>query len=426
MHDFDSKKIKIFLRRYAPVSAFVLLTIVLMIFFRMNKKNISSLIEKGKDNLISFYAQNLKPLLTRTEISNEDVFNFALYQSIPIDKENKKVLIISNQQNGNQVYEIKPVELNTDTDNYNRFIDFMELTPIQKTRADSILNSYKKELNLSVFTNEKNTIAVNPKISDLQKAVLADLLNFAKDVNTKKASEIFPILFSNLEENQLAAFAHSTKEFPQNEYIFFTPDTVFKSLGKINNEEYWKKLDEKMFEKALTMKEIEEVNLDIDTDIDIEKNMKIAQKVITMALDTNFYYAVIPSIPNVSVGLSNDSLRIKLDKVTEKLKSLAVVSSSKNAINEKRHNIPKVPPIPKKPIEFQFNYSNPTDIAKQALEMVSKQNFKDWDEFGAKMDSFGRVLEDSIKKSMKLNSGWNKVRTKSTTKSDTTDSVIKK
>lgn len=425
MHDLDSKKIKLFLKRYAPVSVFVLLTIVLMIFFRMNKKNISSLIEKGKDNLISFYAQNLKPLLTRTEISNEDVFNFALYQSIPIDKENKKVLIISNQQNGNQVYEIKPVELNTDTDNYSRFIDFMELTPSQRLKADSILNSYKRELNLSVFTNEKNTIAVNPKISDLQKAVLADLLNFANDVNAQKASEIFPTLFSNLEENQLAAFAHSTKEFPQNEYIFFTPDTVFKSLGKINNEEYWKKLDEKMFEKALTMNEINEVKLDIDTDIEIEKNMKIAQKVITMALDTNFYYAVIPSIPNVHLGLSNDSLRIKLDKVTEKLKDLAV-SSSKNANNEKKQNIPKVPPIPKKPIEFQFNYSNPTDIAKQALEMVSKQNIKDWDKFGAKMDSFGRALEDSIKKSMKLNSDWNKVRTKSSTKSAATDSVIKK
>ncbi len=425
MHDLDTKKIKLFLKRYAPVSAFVLLTIVLMIFFRMNKKNINSLIEKGKDNLISFYAQNLKPLLTRTEISNEDVFNFALYQSIPIDKENKKVLIISNQENGNQVYEIKPVELNTNTDNYSRFIDFMELTPSQKLKADSILNSYKKELNLSVFTNEKNTIAVNPKISDLQKAVLADLLNFANEVNAQKASEIFPTLFSNLEENQLVAFANSTKEFPQNEYIFFTPDTVFKSLGKIHNEEYWKKLDEKMFEKALTMKEIEEVNLDIDTDIDIEKNMKIAQKVITMALDTNFYYAVIPSIPNVSVGLSNDSLRIKLDKVTEKLKSLTV-SSSKNVINEKKQNIPKIPPIPKKPIEFQFNYSNPTDIAKKALDMVSKQNIKDWDKFGAKMDSFGRALEDSIKKSMKLNSDWNKIRTKSTTKSTATDSVIKK
>lgn len=425
MYVLDSKKIKLFLKRYAPVSAFVILTIVLMIFFRMNKRNISTLIEKGKDNLISIYTQNLKPLLTRTEISNEDVFNFALYQSIPIDKVSKKVLIISNQQNGNQVYEIKQVELNTETNNYRRFIDFMELTPTQKSKADSILNSYKKELNLSVFTNEKNTIAVNPKISDLQKAVLADLLNFANDVNAQKASEIFPKLFSNLEENQLAAFAHTTKEIPQNEYIFFTPDTVFKSLGKINNEEYWKKLDEKMFEKALTMKEIEEVNLDIDTDIDIEKNMKIAQKVITMALDTNFYYAVIPSVPNVHVGLSNDSLRIKLDKVTEKLKDLAV-SSSKNAINEKKHNIPKVPPIPKKPIEFQFNYSNPTDIAKQALEMVSKQNIKDWDKFGAKMDSFGRALEDSIKKSIKLNSDWNKVRTKSSTKSAATDSVIKK
>ena len=99
-------------KKYLPVSSLILLTILLMIFFRYKKNDIGRLIESGKENLISFYAQNLKPLFATTDISNEDVFNFALYQSIPIDKQNNKILTVTNQDADNQVYEIKPTVYN--------------------------------------------------------------------------------------------------------------------------------------------------------------------------------------------------------------------------------------------------------------------------------------------------------------------------
>ncbi len=428
MQTINTNNIKEFVKRYAPVSSFVLLTIVLMIFFRLNKKDINRLIEEGKNNLISFYAQNLKPLLVKTEISNEDIFNFALYQSIPIDKEKNKVLIISNQQNGSQVYEIKPVELNTSTDNYKRFVDFLELNTNQRYKADSILNSYKKELYLSVFTNDKNTVAVNPKIGDLQKAVLADLVNFVQNVNSEKANELFADQFSQFDEHQLADFASSAKELPQNEYIFFTPDTVFKSLAKIDQEELLRELNDAELDRAKVLKAFDEVKLQIDINKEIKKGLEAAQGVVSMALDTNFYYAVVPPVPNVNIAYSHDSVRIKLDRVTEKLKQFSV-QFDKNLNKSGKHSPPNIPApkTPEKPIQFNFSYNDPTKIVEQALKMVAKQNYKDWEEFGVKMDSIGRAISDSIEKSLKSKSQFYKNQKKEKTKSvySRTDSLIK-
>ncbi|MEW6196469.1 MAG: hypothetical protein AB1521_15065 [Bacteroidota bacterium] len=427
MKSINANNLKEFIKRYAPVSGFVLLTVVLMIFFRLNKKDIGRLIEEGKKNLISFYAQNLKPLLVKTEISNEDVFNFALYQSIPIDKEKNRVLIISDQQNGSQVYEIKPVELNTSTDNYKRFVDFLRLDDTQKHKADSILNGYKKELYLSVFTNDKNTVAVNPKVGDLQKAVLADLVNFAQNVNPEKANELFTDQFSRYDKNKLTDFASSAKELPQNEYIFFTPDTVFKSLAKINQEELLRELNDVELNKAKVLKTIGDVQLQIDINKQIQKGLEAAQGVVSMALDTNFYCAVVPPVPNINVAYSHDSVRVKLDRVTEKLKQFSV-KFDKNLIKNGKQPPPKIPApaTPEKPIQFNFSYYDPTAIAEQALKMVAKQNIKDWEKFGAKMDSIGRAMGDSIEKSLKRSGVYKKQKSeKNKSVYSRTDSLAK-
>mgnify|MGYP000896189243 FL=1 len=72
------------------VVGLILLTIGLMIIFKNNSSNLKDL----PDDLISFYAKNLKPLFYQTSITEEDIFNFALYQNIPIDKQNNKLLQI--------------------------------------------------------------------------------------------------------------------------------------------------------------------------------------------------------------------------------------------------------------------------------------------------------------------------------------------
>ena len=56
-------------KKFLPYIVLFLLTIALMFFFKYNKRDISRIIEAGKNNLLAL-AKNLKPLLFETEINN--------------------------------------------------------------------------------------------------------------------------------------------------------------------------------------------------------------------------------------------------------------------------------------------------------------------------------------------------------------------
>ncbi len=79
-----------------------------------------------------------------TEITNEDVFNFALYQTLPIDKIENKVLRIS-EIDGETNYEVIPNSYKESTENYQNFINYMGFSGEQKNKLDSILESYQPE-----------------------------------------------------------------------------------------------------------------------------------------------------------------------------------------------------------------------------------------------------------------------------------------
>ena len=73
------------LRKWLPALLLLVLTVVLMISFKNKRLNLGSLLEEGKTNLASFYTQNMKPLFFRTEITNSDVFDFALRKNIYLE-----------------------------------------------------------------------------------------------------------------------------------------------------------------------------------------------------------------------------------------------------------------------------------------------------------------------------------------------------
>lgn len=406
METHNVNRTKEFIKRYAPVSSFVLLTIILMIVFRMNKSDINRLIEKGKDNLAAFYAQNLKPLFASTEISNEDIFNFALYQNLPIDKEKNKVLLVSNEESGNQVYEIKPALFNPETDNYKKFAEYLGLNDAEKSKVDSILNSYKKDICLSVFTNDKNTVAISPKLGDVQKAVLADIVAFAQKIDFEKSHKLFTGKFSSEEENQLAGLIHSTKEMeiPQSEYIFITPDTVFKSWVKVDEKKIEDEIKKAGQQKYWAKDGFNNIKVDVEFDKELQKGLKAADKIVAMVSDSNFYKVIIPPVPELIPHAVNDSIKIKLDDVAKNLKKFSINSGQRNQKgNRNKKNIADAPQRPVEPIHFEFNFAEPAaQIAEQVSRAVTKQN---WEEFGTKMDSlanvFSKAFEDSIAKMSK-------------------------
>ncbi|MCF8267649.1 MAG: hypothetical protein K9I69_06165 [Ignavibacteriales bacterium] len=233
-------------KKILPFAGLLALTAALMIFFKNVSDSRGSFLDTGRNAILKFYTENLRPLFYKTEITDEDLFNFALYSNLPIDKENNKVLWLHSDQNGIQQYEIKPALINSKSNNYVEFVNRLNLDEGGKRQADSILRSYREDVYKSVLINDNNTYAVNPDLTLLHKALRSDLFNFA----LKRSGDIPPppppkpgepgMVFSvSAGEKDIQEFRRSLdkmQESKDREYIFFTPDSIFKGICVINDK----------------------------------------------------------------------------------------------------------------------------------------------------------------------------------------------
>lgn len=381
-------------KKYFPFIFLIVLSIALMFFFKHKKQEISKSIADVKDNLLSFYAENLKPLLSQTNISEEDIFNFALYNSLPLDKGKNKVLVISEDQPGNNTFVIKPADYNSSTKNYETFVKYMGMNESQKEKADSILNSYKKEIYSSVLVNEKNTYAVNPKIADIQQAILADLISFAQKINQSKSKELFTEHFNLNDKKKFADLITSAKEIPQNEYYLITPDTVAKTYFKWDKEKFNQHLSDLERSNYTVVPPIP--NLDIKYEgshaAPREGNVGIAND-FSFDVDSNSMKVIVP-IETINITKAiHDSLRIKLNEAAKKMKKISVYFGNRK---QSGHNLKdgKIPNPPEMLI-------NPYEIVNSTMEMLSKSHVQDWEKFGAKMDSLSKKFKPGMDDSLK-------------------------
>ena len=382
-------------KKYFPFIFLIALSIALMFFFKHKKQEISRSIADVKDNLLSFYAENLKPLLSQTNISEEDIFNFALYNSLPLDKGKNKVLVISEDQPGNNTFVIKPADYNSSTKNYETFVKYMGMNESQKEKADSILNSYKKEIYSSVLVNEKNTYAVNPKIADIQQAVLADLISFAQKVNQSKSKELFTEHFNLSDKKKFADLITSAKEIPQNEYYLITPDTVAKTYFKWDQEKFNRHLSDLEKSNYTVAPPIPNLDIQYEGTHPEPKGRNVeSTNDFSFDIDSNSLKVIVPiETMNITKAI-HDSLRIKLNDAARKMKKISVYfgNGKRNGHNLKDGKIPNPPEM----------IINPYEIVNSTMEMLSKAQIQDWEKFGAKMDSLSKKskpgMNDSLNK----------------------------
>jgi hypothetical protein len=387
------------IRKYFPFAVLIILTLALIFFFKYRKQAISEIFEAGRNNILAFYAENLKPLLFQTTITQEDVFNFALFNSLPLDKDRNKILEISGDQSGKNTFIIKTANYNPSTKNYETFIRYMGMDNSQKEKIDSILNSYKKEIYSSVLVNEKNTYAVNPKISELQQAVLADIVSYAQSVDRNKSRERFSDYLSVRDEGNIAKLIGSARAIPQNEYLLITPDTVARTYFKWNKRDFDRHISE-LENSRLTI-----VPPDPGMDVrfegshpDPDKRMRAREK-YSFNLDSNYLKVEIPSEAMNLSKMIQDSIRIKLNEAASQMKKISVRTGYYNTGNRKT----RVPPVPEPPGII----INPFEIADKTLQMLSEAGFlsnlqsKDWEKFGIKMDSLSRLFKPDMNDSVK-------------------------
>lgn len=383
------------IKKYSPIILLLILTVALMLFFRSNKKGISSMIEEGKKNLLSLYTGGLRPLVSETEISQEDLFNFALYQSLPINQAKNKVLVLSNND-GQQVYHIKPANFNQNTKNYEAFKSYLGLSGKQKEIADSVLNSYRKDIYSCVLVNEKNAYAVNPKIGAIQQAMLADLVYFAQKVNFGKAQEIFPEMV-DVNNTQLVSLIKSGKEVPSTQYLLMTPDTVTKADFTWDEDKFNEQI--RAFEEGKFAAEEFAKNQAFTWDEDVTPPAPPSTgkhiNRVDYKIDSNMY-KISFDYKELS-KLINDSLKMNLAKAAKQLQNISVRLPGHRNSRSRSNEIRIVPPIPPIP-EGVFTSIDPVDITEKALKMVSSMNLSKLVEDAMKNDSsFQAEMKDSLK-----------------------------
>lgn len=226
------------IRKWIPVSSFAVITISLMLLLKFNPNLVDDIIEHQKSNLEGFYKENLQPLLYAANLSNEDIFNFAVYQELPLDSNNSQLLKLGYDSAGAEYFEIKNATNRNEEDNLKRFVTALGLDEKEKRMMDSIINSYTDRISGMVLVNDKNAVAINPGIWNTRKLIIADILAFAKKHSPQNLYKLIPPETVNLNENNLAILVNQSKSSKDDQFIFFTPDSVFKESFVFDMSEF--------------------------------------------------------------------------------------------------------------------------------------------------------------------------------------------
>jgi len=270
------------MKAWVPAAALVLVTIAVMVLMKINPGFFDDIWEDQKTAIAGFYKENLHPLLFTADLNNEDIFDFAFNNRLPLDDNRKQFLQIGYDDSGKEYFEIKPAELidNKDKSGYKEFISALKLDSNQKELVDSIIGRYAEVLESQVLVNENNTVAINPNLWNYRKALFADLLVLAENLNKKEFTKFIPGGLSDSERIRVVNAVNKMKNVNENEeksYIFLTPDSIFSDNYIFQPVKYKKKIDNIKEQLEETNKKIKQINYVFNYDSTINKlNKKTA------------------------------------------------------------------------------------------------------------------------------------------------------
>lgn len=384
----NSKKFK----NIAPWAALIILTLVLMVFFKLSEQGYSNLKVKG-ENLIAKYGENLSPFFVNSELTNEDVFNFALYNNLPIDKSKNKVLSIESDSYGNENYVISEIDSLPKTNNYDLYKLKLGLSGSEKNKIDSILDHYIEDLYASILVSDNQTIALDPKISLIQKAIGTDIYKFAlqKKTESNSAGEKN---YAVRNKDKLANAIKDKENKPAENYIFFAPDTVFRYDFAVNKKKMTEEIKSLEKESGQNRKK-----LDWMRDVISKKDLpdfalnKLPEDEYNYQFDSNWQKLTLPASYYFDNKLLDyDSLKWSLDNLADDISSfqfglkgyekglkIFVESNDGNKLEN---------------VEIDFNFENLGDFISNTISAATSASPEDWEKFGAEMDSLSKSFSD--------------------------------
>lgn len=393
LNSSDSKSEKI--RKWLPAFTFSGIAIALIFLLSLNPEFIKNMIEQQKGNLTDFYKSNLKPLLYAANLSNEDIFNFALNEELPLDPSYTQILKLSYDQSGKEYFEIKSNSETKSKDNLNNFVKALELNEEEKFKMDSLLNEYSEKISAQILVSDKNALAINPNIWNLRKAVLADILSFAKKHGNENFLKIAPVgKISDVEKNVL--WLEKVKTDSPKDFIIVTPDTVFSTKINIDMAE----LRNEMKKAADEIKQIEKQNLKHKVVFKFRTDSTLANVKEKIRTDDNF-----------RIFVHNNGVQVHLEKFEVPDAELPDFDSIASIITQATRNFTLVnigqPSFPEIPASNNFQFKREVKYSPRNKEVnvdsiIQENNRRIETNYKKRQSNNTRIYNDSSSKEIKV------------------------
>lgn len=318
-------------RKWIPAISFTALAIVLMVFLKFNPGVIDKLVEQQKTNLAGFYQENLRPLFFASDLSNEDVFNFAFTKQLPLDKSKGQYLKLGYDKVGKEFFEIKTADNKIPENNLDKFISTLKLNNEQKQQVDSILESYAEDLQTQVLVNDKNTVAINPNLWNYNKAILADIMSFARNANHEEFNKIVPAGYFTYNNPDVRTIVNKVKENKDDQYIFFTPDTIFTEPYQFDKKKFREEVarakEEMKKDLGKTKKHMQnlKINLRLDSNLVRWKSDSSWGKNFKVYIDSNICRVHISNIDIPDIHLPDlDSISAQVEMALKNIPPIII------------------------------------------------------------------------------------------------------
>lgn len=314
------------IKKWMPALTLGAITLFIAIVLKINPDIITNFWEEQKTSIAGFYKENLKPVLYAANLTNEDIFNFAFNNEIPLNDSRDQYLHLGYDDSGNEYFEIRPAGASVTESEYNRFLTALKLDEKEKQIVDSVIGSYAEDLESQVLVNDKNTLAINPKLWNYRKAIFADLITVAQHLNRTEVARFIPQRISEEERVRVVNAVQKLKNAPGNQYIFCTPDSVFSDIYEfksMNRETELKNLDEKLKNEVEHLKQIS-VKLKFDsTWKKIDEEKKIIQS-FRIEVNSNICRVDIPEFYTHEIHMPDfDSINYLIEETTRNIQFYA-------------------------------------------------------------------------------------------------------
>lgn len=384
------------LKKWIPVFTFSGLAAVLVFVLSINPAFIKNIIDEQKGNIADFYKTNLKPLLYAANLSSEDIFNFALNEELPLDPSNSQILKLSYDQTGKEYFEIKQNSEARSKNNLNNFVNALELDDQEKLQMDSLLKVYSEKISAQILVSDKNAIAINPNIWNLRKAVLADIISFAKKHGNENFQKIAPIDKVPLPDKNIV-WLEKVKTQSPNDFIIVTPDSVFSTKIDIDLAELNRDI----------VKANEELNK-------AEKENRKHKIVFKFNSDSSYsdLRDKVKSDSNFRIFVHNNGVQVHLEKIDIPDFELPNFDSIASIINEAARNFSVVnvgpPSLPEVPVSKNYqvrrenNYSPSLRTREVNVDSVIEENNRRIELNNKRRQSNNRFYNDSSSNEIKL------------------------